>query len=70
MKQINLVGQDNIIQVITDSAANCKGSWPLIQVELPHITCGPCTTHCFLDLLLEDLLQIDWIKSNFKEGIL
>ena len=46
IKQINLLGASNIIQVITDSAANCKGSWPLICTEYPHITCGPCTAHC------------------------
>ena len=67
IKQINLLGASNIIQVITDSAANCKGRWPLICVEYPHITCGPCTAH-FLDLLLEDLSKIEWIKNNFKEG--
>ena len=67
IKQINLLRTSNIIQVITDSAANCKGSWPLNCAEYLHITCGPCTAHC-LYLLLEDLSKIEWIKNNFKEG--
>lgn len=67
IKRITTAGPSNVIQVITDSAANCKGSWPIITKEFPHITCGPCTAHC-LDLLLEDLTKIDWIRSSFHEG--
>ena len=67
IKQINLHGASNIIQVITVSAANYKGGWPLVCAEYPHITCGLCTAHC-LDLLLEDLSKIEWVKNNFKEG--
>ena len=53
--------------MITDSAANCKGSWSIIREEFPHITCGPCTAHC-LDLLLEDFTKIDWLQSSFHDG--
>lgn len=67
LRQINAVGSSNVIQVITDSASNCKGSWPIITAACPHVTCGPCAAHC-LDLLLEDLQKIDWIKKHFKEG--
>ena len=64
-KEINAVGPSNVIQVITDSASNCKSSW---QIDtFPHITCSPCAAHC-LDLLLEDLSKIEWIKKQFKEG--
>jgi len=67
VKQINAVGPSNVVQVVTDSASNCKSSWPIITEMFPHITCGPCTAHC-LDLLLEDVAKIDWIQKNFKEG--
>jgi hypothetical protein len=66
-RQLHLVGPENVVQVITDSASNCKGSWPLLTAKFPHLVCGPCTAHC-LDLLLEDLAKLDWIKTNFKEG--
>jgi len=67
IKQIDAVGPLKVIQVLTDSASNCKSSWPIIEAKFPHITCGPCTAHC-LDLLLEDLRKIDWIKDSFREG--
>jgi len=66
IKQIVAVGSDKVIQVVTDSASNCKGSnWPIITASFPHITCGPCTAHC-LDLLLEDIAKVDWIKKIIK----
>jgi hypothetical protein len=67
IKQIEAVGPNKVIQVVTDSAANCKGCWSIVTAKFPHITCGPCTVHC-LDLLLEDLSKVEWIKENFKEG--
>jgi len=67
VKQINAVGPSNVIQVITDGASNCKSSWQIISDTFPHITCSPCAAHC-LDLLLEDLSKIEWIKKQFKEG--
>ena len=50
---IEKVGPKHIVQVITDSAANCKASWEIIKEKFPHIICSPCAAHC-LDLLLED----------------
>jgi hypothetical protein len=66
-KQLEAVGPQNVVQVITDSASNCKGSWIILSNKFPHLVCGPCTAHC-LDLLLEDLVKPDWIKTNFQEG--
>jgi len=67
IKQITAVGSAKVIQVLTDSASNCKACWPIVAAKFPHITCGPCTTHC-LDLLLEDMTKISWIKGSFHEG--
>jgi hypothetical protein len=50
---IDKVGPDNVVQVITDNAANCKAAWRIISVKYPRIVCSPCAAHC-LDLLLED----------------
>ena len=66
-RQLQVVGAENVIQVITDSASNCKGSWPMLTAKFPHLVCGPCTAHC-LDLLLEDLAKLDWIKTNCRKG--
>jgi len=52
-KAIELVGAENVVQVITDNAANCKAAWAIIAKKYPRIACSPCVAHC-LDLLLED----------------
>ena len=50
---IKHVGSENVVQVITDNAANCKAAWTLLSEEFPRIVCSPYATHT-LDLLLED----------------
>jgi len=56
---IDQVGPENVVQVITDSAANCKAAWTIISAKYPKSTCSPCAAHC-LHLLLED-----WGKLPF-----
>lgn len=65
---IEKVGSDNIVQVITDNAANCKAAWNLINNKFPRIVCSPCAAHC-LDLLLEDWgkLPISSVVENVAE---
>jgi len=50
---IEQVGLQQVVEVGTDSAANCKTAWQIINRQYPHIMCSPCAAHC-LDLLLED----------------
>ena len=50
---IDKVGPQQVVQVITDSAANCKAAWEIIKEKYPHIVCSPCAAHC-LDPLLEN----------------
>jgi hypothetical protein len=62
---IEEVGPQHVVQVITDSAANCKASWETIKAKFPHIICSPCAAHC-LDLLLEDWSKLP-MASVIKE---
>ena len=50
---IDKVGPELVVQVITNSAANCKAAWQIIKLKYPHIVCSPCAAHV-LDLLMED----------------
>jgi hypothetical protein len=61
------VGPDNVIQVVSDSAAACKAAGALVVARFPHITWTPCTAHC-LDLLLEDIGSLAWAKDTIKEA--
>jgi selenocysteine lyase/cysteine desulfurase len=61
------IGPENVIQIITDSAAACKAAGRLVEEQFPHITWTPCTAHC-LDLLLEDIGKLPWAKDLLREG--
>jgi hypothetical protein len=59
---IHEVGAENVIQVVTDSAAVCKAAGKIIEQSFPWITWTPCTPHC-LDLLLEDVGKLPWAAT-------
>ena len=66
-EQIEKVGADKVVQIITDSASNCVAARKLIAKKYPHTTCAPCAAHC-VDLLLEDIGKLSWIASVIAEG--
>ena len=55
------VGIENVVQVITDNASNCRRMGHLLEAEFPTIMWTPCASHC-LDLLMEDVGKLRWVK--------
>ena len=66
-RNINSVGLDSIVQVVTDSASNCVGARQLLQQRFAGIVFSPCTAHC-LDLLLEDIGKLMWTSNVIAEA--
>ncbi|KAL0044310.1 hypothetical protein WJX82_010899 [Trebouxia sp. C0006] len=64
---IEEAGPENVVQVITDSAANCKAAGKLVEQQYPHIFWAPCAAHS-LDLLLEAIGKLSWVKNIVKPG--
>jgi hypothetical protein len=54
---INTLGPENIVQINTDNAANCKAAGALLEDKFPHIFWAACAAHS-LDLLLEDIGKV------------
>jgi hypothetical protein len=54
------------MQVVTDSAANCKAAGQLITAAYPHITWSPCVAH-ICDLALEDIFKLDFFKHTHAQ---
>lgn len=52
-----------LMQVVTDSAANCVRARNIIQDQYPKIIVAPCLAHC-VDLALEDIC-----KDKFIGGV-
>lgn len=56
-KQIEKVGKEYVVQVVTDNGANFKAAGRILTERIPTLFWTPCAAHC-LDLLLEDLGKI------------
>ncbi|CAH1453656.1 unnamed protein product [Lactuca virosa] len=76
---INEIGHENIVQIITDNAANCKAAGEIIESQFPHIYWTPCVVHT-LNLALKNICsprnvetndltyeQCSWIKEVHEE---
>ena len=66
-KQIEALGKENVVQVVTDSAANCVSARNQLSDLYPGIVFSPCSAHC-LDLLLEDIGKQSWLKTTIDQG--
>lgn len=62
---IREVGHQNVVQIITDNAANCKGAGELIESEFPHIYWTPCVVHT-LNLALKNICAPRNLGSNVE----
>eukprot|EP00253_Pinus_taeda_P014305 PITA_14305 len=61
------VGEENVVQIITDSASNCVEARKMIMDKYRKIYWTPCAAHC-LNLLLHDLAKFPWINETVRRG--
>ena len=61
------VGEENVVQIVIDNAANYVVAGKLLMERHRHLFWIPCVAHC-LDLMLEDLGKIPWIKKCVEQG--
>ncbi|KAL5137515.1 hypothetical protein HKD37_10G027871 [Glycine soja] len=54
LDDVKFVGEENVVQVITDNAANFKAAGELLMHTRPHLYWTPCASHC-IDMKLKDL---------------
>ncbi|KAL7606646.1 hypothetical protein Lser_V15G14972 [Lactuca serriola] len=59
---IEMVREKNVVQMVTDNAANYKLAGTKLCERYSSITWSPCATHC-LNLVLKDLSEMDNVKS-------
>ena len=61
------MGNENVIQVVTNNAKNYKGAGALVESRYDHIFWTPCTIHS-LNLVMQQIgTQIDWVKQIYQE---
>ncbi|KAJ9535508.1 LOW QUALITY PROTEIN: hypothetical protein OSB04_un001364 [Centaurea solstitialis] len=65
---IETVGASNVLQVVTDNAANCKATGKEIEKVYKHIFWSPCCVHT-LNLIFKDLAKgLYWLPDTYKKG--
>ena len=68
IEAIELVGPENVVQVITDNATVCRAAGLIVEGKYQHIFWTPCAVHS-LNLMLSKLgKQIEWIRKIFEEA--
>ncbi|CAH1441016.1 unnamed protein product [Lactuca virosa] len=60
---INEIGHENVVQIITDNAANCKATGEIIESQFPHIYWTPCVAHT-LNLSLKNICSPRNVETN------
>ena len=61
------VGEENVVQIVTDNAANYMAAGRLFESRHPTIFWSSCAAHC-LDLMLEDIGKLQWIQEVVDQG--
>ncbi|XP_059069104.1 uncharacterized protein LOC131859411 [Cryptomeria japonica] len=65
---IDMVGPQNVVQVVTDNAKNCRAAGTIVEATYGHIFWTPCAVHS-LNLIMQKLgTQIDWVKKLYAEA--
>ncbi|KAJ9565632.1 hypothetical protein OSB04_001598 [Centaurea solstitialis] len=63
---IDTIGPSNVLQVVTDNAANCKAARREIEKVYRHIFWSPCCVHT-LNLIFKDLSnEFLWLRDTYK----
>lgn len=61
------VGPENVVQVCTDNASNCKSMGDMLEDEFPSIVWTPCASHS-LDLMMEDIGKLPWVANVVEKA--
>lgn len=60
---IKRVGEEKIIQVVTDTCSVMKAAWRIVESTFPWITCTCCAPHV-ISLELKDLAKIKQVRVH------
>ncbi|XP_006588045.1 uncharacterized protein [Glycine max] len=62
------VGEENVVQVVTDNESNYVLTDKLLEDKRKHIYWTPCAAHC-IDLMLEDIEKLPLIRKTIRRAI-
>eukprot|EP00253_Pinus_taeda_P002771 PITA_02771 len=56
------VGEEHVVQIVTDNATNYMAAGRLFEIRYPTIFWTSCAVHC-IDLMLKDIGKLHWIHE-------
>uniref|UniRef100_A0A0R0H3S6 BED-type domain-containing protein n=1 Tax=Glycine max TaxID=3847 RepID=A0A0R0H3S6_SOYBN len=62
------VGEENVVQVVTDNGSNYVLAGKLLEEKRKHIYWTPCAAHC-IDLMLEDIGKLPLIRKTIRRSM-
>ncbi|RVW95300.1 hypothetical protein CK203_034166 [Vitis vinifera] len=65
-KVVEEVGEENVVQVVTDDKASFKATGMLLMEKWKHLLWSSCATHC-IDSMLEDIASMKQIKETLDQ---
>jgi len=66
-KVIEEIGEENIVQVVTDTEASFKAVDHMLIEKRKHLFWSPCAAHC-IDLMLEDIGSLKSVKETLDDA--
>ena len=66
-KIIEEVGEENIVQVVTNNETSFKAARMLLMEKRKHLFWSPCAAH-YIDLMLEDIGNMKQIKETLDQA--
>eukprot|EP00253_Pinus_taeda_P002338 PITA_02338 len=64
---IQEVGEEHVVQIFIDNAANYMAAGRLFEIRHPTIFWTSCAAHC-IDLMLEDIGKLHWIHEVVEKA--
>ncbi|CAN6902512.1 unnamed protein product [Brassica oleracea] len=62
---VGMIGPENVVHLVTDSAPNYKAAGRLLSEKFPTIAWSPCAAHC-INLILEDVGKLPMVHDLKK----
>lgn len=64
---VDEIGEENVVQIITDNASNYVKAGKTLMAERKKLYWTPCAAHC-LDLVLEDICKLKVFESTITKA--
>ncbi|XP_024523445.1 uncharacterized protein LOC112343709 [Selaginella moellendorffii] len=64
---IEIVGEENVVLIVTDGEASNKAAARLLEARKPKIMWAPCLAHC-LNNILKDFAKLPWMVGLLDKG--